>query len=210
VTLSGGQHDSEQFFRSPIVDGCSLHMEGTLREGWAFNRSNSITMEFTKYGHTVLLQRTGRVIGDTAFSTKGELRRDATGFMKIMGPTGCLTFNLPDPICGQTVKAPLDLRLDYAKGTLSLKGSGPSAQVPNPLEKCGLVPEGGSSFNQLTNPYPHLLKQKASLSSRKIFGNRKKFGITVKAKFLEPKDEHGYTTFSEKLSGDTSLIFERK
>ena len=210
VTISGGQRDSTQFFRAPIVDGCSLHLEGSLLEGWAFQRNTSVTMEFTKYGSTVLMQRTGRQAGDTAFATKGQLRREATGFFKIMSATGCLTFNLPQPACFKTVSAPLDMRLDYLKGRITLAGSGPSASVKNPLEQCGLMQQDSGSFDHLSNPYPHLHKQKGSLSARQIFGKKKRLRVVLKPKFLAPADAGGFTSFTEKLVGDSTLELVRK
>jgi hypothetical protein len=211
MTARGTQQDNTTFTKVPIVDGCSLHTEGTLNEFWEYARGTGVTMEFRKYGHRVFLQRAHRPIGDAAFASKGTIQRDASGFFKIKGPDSCLTFPLPDPICGQRLKAPLDLRLGYSGGKLSLENSGPAASTPSPAEKCGLAPGNGGSanFNHLSYPYPHLGKQKGTLSAKKIFGNSKAFKVMMKDHFLQPLDESGLTTLVEKFAGRTTITFER-
>ena len=46
-----------------------------------------------------------------------------------------------------------------------------------------------------------MLRQKAKLPARTIFGSKKRIRIELKAKFLEPADPTGYTTFTENFNG---------
>jgi hypothetical protein len=209
LTAIGNQSDKERFTRVPEADGCTLQSEGTLDELWTYARGKGVTIEFEKIGHQIYVQRVGRQLGDTAFATTGEVSRDATGFVYLKSGPSCVSYPLPDPICGQSRKAPLDLAISYAGGKLKLKGSGPSQSKPNPMNLCGIFPAGGTSFNQLTHPFPFLAEQSAKLSAKQIFKSHKGFKLHAKTHFIEPADLNGYTTFSENMSGETDFTFKR-
>lgn len=210
LTVRGHQFSKSKFFKTPEADGCSNHIEGTLNETWDFARGKGVTIEFVKYGKRVYMKRAGRQLGDTAFATKGTVRRMVTGFHIIRTGPDCVSFPLADPSCGQEVKAPLDLRVDFSGGKISLKHSGPAAAVPNPAEKCGLIPLGGTSVDELTNRYPFLGKQSGALSSRQIFKTKKSFEINLEDHFVQPLYAGGFTTFTESTEGLTTVTLDRK
>lgn len=212
MTARGSQHNFESFYRDPSpTDGCSLRIEGTLSERWNYTRENNVTMEFRKYGNRVYLQRANRKFGDAAFATRGTLLRTATGSLNVFAPPACQSFTLVDPICGQTLKAPLDLALSYSGGTISVKGSGPSAAKPNPAKACGELPAGGTTFDHLTGAFPFLYKQKAKLLAKTIFDKKKrKILLHLKDNFLKPADTLGFTRYDEDLRGGTTIHLQRR
>ena len=210
LTIRGMQTERSSFYRDPGADGCSLRIEGTFNEAWEYWRSTGVTIEFNRYGKRIYMKRSGRQLGDTAFATKGSLLRTATGFHQIFIPPGCHSFTLVDPSCGQKVKAPLDMRLDWGGGKLRIKHSGPAAAVPNPAEPCELIPGSGSTIDELTNPYPFLARQSARLSARTIFGKKRTILLHLKDNFLRPLYVGGFTTFNETLAGGTTITLRRQ
>jgi hypothetical protein len=140
VTVSGRQASGTDFTRIPEADGCTLQIEGSLGEEWLYERDPGVTMEFQKFGHTILLQRAHRAIGDAAFATKGSILRTASGFLNVKNGLSCISYPLPDPICGKFVKAPLDIALTWSGGKLGIRSSSKADQQTNPAEKCGQSP----------------------------------------------------------------------
>lgn len=185
-----------------------MQIEGTLREFWEYARGKGVAMEFRKLGGRVFLRRVGRQLGDAAFAAPGTVQREASGFFKVLGAGGCLSYPLRTDTCGKRLNAPLDLSLGWSKGKLTLEESGKAKGKTNPAEQCGLV-SGGSSFNQLSFPYPFLSKQRAKLPARKIFGSKRNLKLVLKDNFLEPLDPQGYTTFKENLVGSTTITLKR-
>lgn len=212
LTVQGFQSEATQFFRPPELDNCTLHTAGTLDEDWRFARGKDVTIEFLKYGHKVFMKRAGRrhQLGDTAFATSGTVFRAATGTFDIKNGPDCITLAIASPTCFQKLQAPLDMRVDWSGGKLFLAHSGPAASVPNPAEDCGIVPGSGSSVNELTNPFPFLRKQSGRLSAKTIFGSKKGVRIRLRDDFLQPLYSGGFTTFTDKLHGESTITLERR
>ena len=118
------------------VGGGDTAQDCAFNEAWEYWRSTGVTIEFNRYGKRIYMKRSGRQLGDTAFATKGSLLRTATGFHQIFIPPGCHSFTLVDPSCGQKVKAPLDMRLDWGGGKLRIKHSGPAGSMPTVQPAC--------------------------------------------------------------------------
>jgi hypothetical protein len=209
IKVRGFQSDRTSFFRAPVGDGCNFHVEGTLNESWQFERKSGVIMEFSKIGGRVFVKRAKRQFGDSAFQTKSELERTATGFRKVkLPPDQCITTPLPTATCGIKKKLSHDLRLGVSAGKLSLESSGPALGAVNPLEKCGIGPDGGN-FNYMSAYFPTLSKQKGELRSQEIFGSNKHFNVYLKDHQLKNADDDGLTTLNENFSGETTVTFTR-
>ena len=212
LTVHGSQLDDIAFKWEPSPGAtCPLFAQGTLKEFWQFRRGKSVVIEFQKLAGRVLLRRKGRQLGDSAFAAPGSVERVATGFLQ--GPAGnaCPTFPFDRTDCNQEMPVNSDLRLDYTKGALRLKQSGPAVQNKNPAENCGSAVAPAVNFGgELSDPYPFMSEQRAGLTRDRIFKSGKNIKLTLKDKFLAPTEgTSGFTEFTEHLSGTTVVTLKR-
>ena len=212
VTIRGSQLDDIAFNWNPAPGpGCILYAEGTLLEFWEFQRGKSVVMEFRKLGGRVIVRRKGRPLGDTAFAAPGTVTRKAGGFFQAPAASGCPTFPFDQAACSQALKARSDLRLEWSKGVLKLKESGPAAQNENPAESCGALVAPATNFGgNLSFSYPLMNPQKGKLSRDWIFDSKQSRKLELNAKFLEDPDlPTGFTSFKEKMTGTTVVTLKR-
>ena len=212
-TINGIQSAAEDFHFNPTPDiPCGPESAGTLSETWQFLRGRGVVMEFRRLSPTVMImRRAGRSLGDTAFNTRGPLKRSATGsFAQILLPSaqcGEVTNNAPP--CGTTFNVPSDLFLSWSNGRLKLDDSPKTKQRKNPAIGCG-APALGPVIDELSFPYPMLDVQSAKLPLRKIFGSSRSFRLQLTSRSLDRSfGPAGYTEFSETITGTTDLTFRR-
>jgi hypothetical protein len=214
VTVRGTQEAHEIFtWRAPNATACGLYAEGTLDEFWEYARGKGLVVEFRKVAGRVLLQRVGRQLGDVAFAAPGTVTRGATGFVQADSVNGgCVSVALGGPDCDKVFPARSDLRLGWSKGRLTLKESGPAAGNENPAAKCGapVTSQDSPAYDQFSFPYPFLGPQRAPLPARRIFGSKRAMKLVLKHPFLGPVEgPQGYTTFTEKMSGSSTVTLKR-
>jgi hypothetical protein len=211
LSVSGVQQGSINFTWDPSPTGaCHILATGSLTESWHYERGKGVVMEFRKVGgRYVVVQRAGRSLGDAAFAAPGTVQRDATGQFQAPTATGCPSYALRTADCGTAFKVQSDLALGWSKGKLTLQQSGPAGQKKNPAEGCGMLTDV-FNFDQLVHAYPFVNKQRADLSAKRIFGNKRNLKLTLNDKFLAPADEPaGYTTFTARGAGRTTLTLKR-
>ena len=115
VTVSGNQTDRIAFSRDAGSDGCSLKIDGTLRESWNYARGKGVVFEFRKLFGRVVFGRAGRP-GDGSFAAPGNLTRQATGSYYYLAPGGsCTAVSLVTPTCGKRFRVRSDLSLGFSK-----------------------------------------------------------------------------------------------
>lgn len=208
VTVSGNQTDRIAFSRDAGSDGCSLKIDGTLRESWNYARGKGVVFEFRKLFGRVVFGRAGRP-GDGSFAAPGNLTRQATGSYYYLAPgPSCTAVSLLTPTCGKRFRVRSDLSLGFSKNQLILKSAGTAGQKKNPAGECGFPQDRQLNFDQLSAPFALLNKQVGALSKRSVFGKKPALRVKLKEKFLEPLGE-GYTRFDEKLQGTTTVTLRR-
>ena len=140
-------------------------------------------MEFSKIGpRAILLRRKGRPPGDAAFAAPGDLTRHATGYFDMGTFPGCGGWHsLIGPDCDQRYKVQSEMHLAWFNGKLDLEKGGHQL-FDNPAGHCGNV-DGVLNFDELPAEYPALLKQRAALTAKQIFGNNRGFKLALKDRY---------------------------
>jgi hypothetical protein len=208
MTIHGYQ-TSRFGFKWVPGNACGQQAEATLVEHWNYARGKAVVMEFSKIGpRAILLRRKGRPPGDAAFAAPGDLTRHATGYFDMGTFPGCGGWHsLIGPDCDQRYKVQSEMHLAWFNGKLDLEKGGHQL-FDNPAANCGNV-DGVLNFDELPVEYPALLKQRAALTAKRIFGNNRGFKLALKDRYLEPTDTHTWPDSSENLKGRTTLTFKR-
>jgi hypothetical protein len=176
LTVSGDQSASVKYtFEVPSPD-CPLKSEGEVSEGWHFERGKAVVIEFRRYGKNVFISRRGREIGDLAFGTTGTLSRGSKGTV-----TDCRG-TLPvgqSPVCDKDFNVHRDFRISYQGGVIAVEASFNKGIPRNPAEACGI------DIDVLSPEFPTVIKTRAALPVKRVFGAKK--GIKLKLKGSWPR-----------------------
>lgn len=194
MTVHGQQDVTVDYkFEVPSPE-CSIVQRAAVSEDWHYFRGKKVVIEFRRYGDNVFISREGRRIGDLSFGTTGELTREASGTVEDC--RGTFTIN-QSPDCDETFDVTRNLQLSYQGGVIAVEPLDRRSLPRNPAEQCGI------DSDVLSPEYPSVIKSKAALSAKQVFGAKKGINLKLKGKAVQPFPP-AYTTIN-RYSGEAIL-----
>lgn len=210
VTIEGSQQ-ADLDFDYDAAEGvdCSLQGRGRLGETWEYARGKDVVIVFKKLGPgLVLMQRSGRAPGDTAFAATGGVDRTAGGYVETRTPVVCNSFALSGSQCGAVFPVRSDLRLGWAAGKLSLESGSTSLTKVNPALACGQIEVW--NFDVFSFRYPALSTQKGALSMKRLFKSKRNLKVELTDRFIGSAElPAGYRSLQEDVVGSTTIRLKR-
>jgi hypothetical protein len=193
VVVEGKSTDDNSSQLSGQSGTCLFTEDGHVVETTKYLRGKGVAMEFARYGHTVVVQREGR-LGDASLAVQVTLHRTAEGGTHAEPAVPPVPCGVPDtdlsqnPDCGKDIPFPgAAMVLGYRGGHISLAVSRKTALKGfGSPDECGADQQTGISDALLWDwPTPVAL-QSAPLTARQIFGRRHAFAVTLRSSDVAP------------------------
>lgn len=192
MTVHGQQDVGVNYTFEVASPDCSIVQRAEVNEDWHYFRGKKVVIEFRRYGDNVFISRQGRRIGDLSFGTVGELTREASGTVEDC--RGTFTIN-QSPDCGETFDVNRNFQLSYQNGIVAVEPRGRGSS--NPADQCGI------DSDVLSPEYPSVIKSKAALPAKRVFGAKKGLNLKLRGKSVQPFPPP-YTTINH-YSGESIL-----
>ena len=159
---------------------CLVTEDGTVDSTTAYLRGRGVTLEFDRYGKTILIHRSGRKT-DTTLAVKVTEKRTATGGTNYSpavpaAPCSVPPFSFADnPDCGKSFNESGAMQLSYEHRSLGLQVTPATKRGGAFLSEntCGEAPTTGIQEPfELNWPTPPRLEPSPGVSPGEIFGHK--------------------------------------